>query len=81
MEVSAWWDPTGRPLAVCEIDLRPNGSFRWINQGDTGAQFPFSGTYSEIIPPKRLVFKVQTSPEVPPMSARSFLPKVAAERS
>ena len=22
-----WWDPSGTPLAVCEIDLRPNGAF------------------------------------------------------
>src|SRR5713226_9543724 len=23
--VAHWWDPNGEPLAVCEIDLRPNG--------------------------------------------------------
>ena len=26
--VAEWWDPTGVPLAVCEIDLRPGGGFR-----------------------------------------------------
>jgi uncharacterized protein YndB with AHSA1/START domain len=26
--VKQWWDPSGAPLAVCEIDLRPNGAFR-----------------------------------------------------
>ena len=32
--VAHWWDPSGAPLAVCEIDLRPGGAFRWINQRD-----------------------------------------------
>ena len=22
-QVTAWWDPAGQPLTVCEIDLRP----------------------------------------------------------
>jgi uncharacterized protein YndB with AHSA1/START domain len=61
-QVALWWDPTGAPLAVCEIDLRPNGAFRWINRGDTGAKHPFTGTYREIRPPERLVFQARTSP-------------------
>ena len=31
--VANWWDPSGVPLSVCEIDLRPNGAFRWVNSG------------------------------------------------
>jgi uncharacterized protein YndB with AHSA1/START domain len=61
-QVALWWDPTGAPLAVCEIDLRPNGAFRWINRGDTGAKHPFTGIYREIRPPERLVFQARTSP-------------------
>src|SRR3954471_6577260 len=30
--VAQWWDPSGAPLAACEIDLRPNGAFRFVNQ-------------------------------------------------
>jgi uncharacterized protein YndB with AHSA1/START domain len=65
-QVALWWDPTGAKLAVCEIDLRPGGAFRWINQGETGAEHPFTGTYREIVPPERLVFEVWTSPASPP---------------
>ena len=50
-QVALWWDPTGAPLAVCEIDLRPGGAFRWINQGEIGAKHPFAGVYREIVPP------------------------------
>ena len=34
--VAEWWDPSRTPLAVCEIDLRPNGAFRFVNQGPEG---------------------------------------------
>jgi len=53
--VTHWWDPSGAPLAICEIDLRPNGAFRFVNSGPEGAKYPFSGFYREITPPARLV--------------------------
>jgi uncharacterized protein YndB with AHSA1/START domain len=58
--VSHWWDPNRVPLAVCEIDLRPGGVFRFINQGPDGVKYPFTGTYREIVPPKRLVFTTRS---------------------
>ena len=55
--VAQWWDPSGVPLAVCEIDLRPNGAFRWVNRApDGGEGHSFTGNYREIAPPERLVF-------------------------
>jgi uncharacterized protein YndB with AHSA1/START domain len=54
--VKCWWDPAGRPLAACEIDLRPGGAFRFVNQQASGAH-EFSGIYREIAPPNRLVFE------------------------
>ena len=56
-----WWDPSGAPLSVCEIDLRPNGAFRFVNSGPEGAKYPFAGIYSEIAPPERLVFTTRNS--------------------
>jgi len=61
--VTQWWDPNGEPLAECEIDLRPNGTFRWVNRD--GADYPFTGTYLEIAAPERLVFTVQSFPGSP----------------
>lgn len=55
--VAHWWDPSGVPLAVCEIDLRPGGAFRWLNRApDGGEGHSFSGIYREIVPPEKLVF-------------------------
>jgi uncharacterized protein YndB with AHSA1/START domain len=55
--VRHWWDPSGVPLAVCEIDLRPNGAFRWVNRAPHGGEgHSFTGIYREIVPPEKLVF-------------------------
>ncbi len=60
--VTRWWDPNRRPLAVCEIDLRRNGAFRFVNSGPDGAVHPFDGVYREIEPPRRLVFTTRVAP-------------------
>jgi len=54
--VSKWWDPDGVPLRECDIDLRPGGAFRFVNQGHADGH-AFSGVYREIAAPDRLVFE------------------------
>jgi uncharacterized protein YndB with AHSA1/START domain len=56
--VAQWWDPSGAPLAECEIDLRPGGAFRFVNGGSAGMRHAFAGTYQAIDAPSRLVFTV-----------------------
>ncbi len=63
--VARWWDPSGLPLAVCEIDLRPGGAFRWVNGGPGGAEHPFAGTFREVAAPERLVFSARNRPSGP----------------
>ena len=63
--VAHWWDPSGVPLSVCEIDLRPNGAFRWVHGGAGGEAYSFTGTYREITPPQRLVFATRMFPSSP----------------
>ena len=60
--VAHWWDPSGVPLAACEIDLRPNGAFRWVHGGPGGERYVFAGAYREIAPPEKLVFSVRMFP-------------------
>jgi uncharacterized protein YndB with AHSA1/START domain len=59
--IAQWWDPNRAPLAVCEIDLRPEGAFRFVHQGPEGPGHPFAGTYREIEPPERLVFTTKAA--------------------
>jgi uncharacterized protein YndB with AHSA1/START domain len=53
--VSCWWDASGKPLAVCEIDLRVGGAFKFVTTDHP--EMPFTGIYREIAPHERLVFE------------------------
>ena len=64
-QVAQWWDPSGAPLAICEIDLRPGGKFRWVHRGDKRREHPFTRTYRTIAPPDQLVFAARTFPSSP----------------
>jgi uncharacterized protein YndB with AHSA1/START domain len=55
-QIAEWWDPAGARLVECAIDLRPGGSFRFQNQGQS---VPFCGTYEIIERPTKLVFIAQ----------------------
>ncbi|MCA9727428.1 MAG: SRPBCC family protein [Candidatus Eisenbacteria bacterium] len=55
--VSRWWAPKshGVEIAHCEADVRVGGKYRYVlRKGDD--EFAFSGTYSEVTPPTRLVY-------------------------
>jgi uncharacterized protein YndB with AHSA1/START domain len=54
--VMRWWDPAGAPLAECAIDLRPGGTFRFVNDRPS-RQECFTGVYRELMPPERIVFE------------------------
>jgi uncharacterized protein YndB with AHSA1/START domain len=50
-----WFGPRGWTLPVCEIDLRPGGSWRFVMRGPDGTEMGMSGVYQEVAPPERLV--------------------------
>jgi uncharacterized protein YndB with AHSA1/START domain len=45
----------GWSLAVCEIDLKVGGAYRFVWRGPDGAEMGMRGVYREIVPPERLV--------------------------
>ena len=47
--------PDGFTMPVCEIDLRPGGSWRRVWRNAHGREFGATGTYREVDPPKRIV--------------------------
>jgi uncharacterized protein YndB with AHSA1/START domain len=47
--------PEGWTMPVCEIDLRPGGTYRYVYQGPGGEGFQFTGTYREVVAPERIV--------------------------
>lgn len=47
--------PEGFTMPVCEIDLRPGGTWRYVWRNAHGREFGATGTYREVNPPQRLV--------------------------
>jgi uncharacterized protein YndB with AHSA1/START domain len=45
----------GWSMAVCEVDLKVGGAYRYVWSGPDGAEMGMSGVYREIVQPKRLV--------------------------
>jgi uncharacterized protein YndB with AHSA1/START domain len=45
----------GWEFAVCEIDLRVGGKYRWVWKNTDGIQMGISGVYREIVPPEKIV--------------------------
>ncbi|NVD40091.1 SRPBCC family protein [Ensifer sp. HO-A22] len=47
--------PDGWSLPVCEIDLKPGGTFRYVWKNTEGTEMGMGGTYREIDAPDRIV--------------------------
>ena len=50
-----WFGPRGWSLAVCEIDLRVGGKWRFVLRGPDGTEMGMSGVYRELVRPERSV--------------------------
>jgi uncharacterized protein YndB with AHSA1/START domain len=53
--VRRWWHANRGEMTVCEIDLRPDGAWRYVMVTDDGMEVGFHGVYREIVPNERLV--------------------------
>jgi len=47
--------PEGWTMPVCEIDLRPGGSWHFVWRRENGTEMDMRGEYREVNPPERLV--------------------------
>ena len=47
--------PAGFTMPVCEIDLRPGGTWHYVWRNPHGREFGATGTFREVDPPKRMV--------------------------
>jgi uncharacterized protein YndB with AHSA1/START domain len=47
--------PPGWTMPVCEIDLRPGGSWHFVWRKSDGSEMSMRGGYKEVAPPERLV--------------------------
>ena len=57
--------PEGWTMPVCEMDLRPGGSWRYVWRKTNGAEMTLTGSVREVAPPERLVTTESWGPEWP----------------
>ncbi len=65
-QLAQWFGPRGisTPLDRIRMDLRPGGEASLVMVDDaTGAEYPNTGTYVEVVPPERLVWKDDGFPD------------------
>jgi uncharacterized protein YndB with AHSA1/START domain len=55
-QIPRWWGPRGVTTIVDTMDVRPGGTWRFIQRGADGAEYAFGGVYREVVPPQRLVY-------------------------
>ena len=61
--VRRWWAPKsmGAEIVDCQADVRVGGKFRYVTRAGAD-EFAFSGTYSEVTPPSKLVYTMFFEP-------------------
>jgi uncharacterized protein YndB with AHSA1/START domain len=57
--------PEGWTMPVCEIDLKPGGTWHYVWRRADGEEMEMSGSYREVKPPERLVCTEKWGPEWP----------------
>jgi len=57
--------PPGWTMPVCEIDLRPGGTWHYVWRRADGSEMAMHGSYKEVVPPERLVSTESWGPQWP----------------
>jgi uncharacterized protein YndB with AHSA1/START domain len=70
--LARWWGPRRFTLPVCEIDFRRGGAYRLVMRDPEGREYPFHGTYSEIVENERIVFTAKILPGVEVVTTVTF---------
>jgi uncharacterized protein YndB with AHSA1/START domain len=56
--VARWWAPKSRGVSIvsCDADVRVGGGYRYVLNVRDANEIAFSGMYTEVTPPSRLVY-------------------------
>jgi uncharacterized protein YndB with AHSA1/START domain len=55
--LSRWFAPDGCTMPSCEMEFRAGGKLRFIFQAADGTEYPFEGSYVQIVEPSKIVFQ------------------------
>lgn len=57
--IPSWWGPREYTTTVERMEVRPGGTWRFVQRAPDGNVYGFGGEYREIVPPERLVYTFQ----------------------
>src|SRR5688572_28675342 len=63
-----WYGPAEPPMTVCEMDVRPNGRWRWA----WGAAFETRGVFHQVEKPRLLVMESREPDPTPEVRTMTF---------
>jgi uncharacterized protein YndB with AHSA1/START domain len=54
--MARWWGPRRYTTVIEKLELRPGGTYRFLNRAADGTEHAFRGEIREVVPPERLVW-------------------------
>jgi uncharacterized protein YndB with AHSA1/START domain len=66
-----WCGPAGNPMTICEMDVRPGGTFRW-GWGPNGSAFMTGGVFHQVETPRLLVMESRHPDPTPEVRSHTF---------
>jgi uncharacterized protein YndB with AHSA1/START domain len=73
--VAHWYGRPGFTSPVCEMDLRPGGTWHHVMQAPNGMRFTINSIFEEVVAPERLVWRTIKDPNrnpAPPTSVNTI---------
>jgi len=72
--VRRWWHARRGEMTVCDIDLRPGGTWRYAMTANGGFEVAFHGEYREVVPGERIVSTevFEGMPDAPALTTTTF---------
>ncbi|HEY3295285.1 MAG TPA: SRPBCC family protein [bacterium] len=60
--IPQWWGPKIYTTKVEKMDVKPGGTWRFVQRGPDGKEYAFHGTYQTVTPPERIVSTFEFEP-------------------
>lgn len=54
--IPRWWGPGSVTTRVDRMEVKPGGSWRYVQREADGSEYGFRGVYHDVVSPERLVF-------------------------
>jgi uncharacterized protein YndB with AHSA1/START domain len=64
--VAQWYGGPGFTNPVCEMNLRPGGTWHHVMQGPDGTRYTINSVFEEVVEPERLVWRTIKDPNRTP---------------